>query len=246
MNVDTSKPVKDIVAAAPNAARVFEQMGIDYCCGGAKPLGEACRAANRPLSEVIQALEAAGEPAREGATDWSHAPLADVIEHVVGKHHAYCRQEQERIALLLDKVVQAHGARRPELGRMQSLFDQMKKELSMHLMKEESTLFPMILEMERAASRKQTMARPPFGTIRNPISMMIREHEDSGAELKEMNQLSHGYQPPEDACNSTRSLYQGLREFEQDMHQHIYLENYILFPRAVELEHQLDALRAGA
>ncbi|MGH9342342.1 MAG: iron-sulfur cluster repair di-iron protein [Terriglobia bacterium] len=246
MSIDTSKPVKDIVAGMPHAARVFEQMGIDYCCGGAKPLEEACRAANRSTSEVIRALEAADELTREDTPDWSHAPLADVIEHVVGKHHAYCRQEQERIALLLDKVVQAHGAKHPELRRMQSLFDQMKKELSMHLVKEESTLFPMILEMERAASREQSVARPPFGTIRNPISMMVREHEDSGAELKEMNQLSRGYEPPADTCNTTRSLYQGLREFEQDMHQHIYLENYILFPRAVELEAQLDVLRAEA
>ncbi|MGH9350810.1 MAG: iron-sulfur cluster repair di-iron protein, partial [Terriglobia bacterium] len=226
MSIDASKPVKDIVAGMPNAARVFEQMGIDYCCGGAKPLDEACRAANRSASEVIRALEAASEPARENTTDWGRAPLADVIGHVVGKHHAYCRQEQERITVLLDKVVQAHGAKHPELHRMQSLFDQMKKELSMHLVKEESTLFPMILEMERAASQKQPVARPPFGTIRNPISMMVREHEDSGAELKEMNQLSHGYEPPADTCNTTHSLYQGLREFEQDMHQHIYLENY--------------------
>lgn len=116
----------------------------------------------------------------------------------------------------------------------------------MHLVKEESTLFPMILEMERAVAKRQPMPRPTFGGIANPIRMMIREHEDSGSELKEMNRLSHGYEPPEDACNTTRSLFQNLKEFEEDMHRHVYLENYILFPRAEELENQLEVLRTGA
>lgn len=243
MNIDVSKPVKDLVAELPNAARVFEQMGIDYCCGGAKPLEEACRAANVGAGEVLRALEETRAEGRGSIEDWGQAPLAELIRHIVQKHHAYCRREQDLVTHLFDKVVQVHGAKHPEFRHMQSLFDRMQKDLLMHLVKEENTLFPMILEMERAASQKQPLPRPPFGTIRNPISMMVREHEDSGAELMEMKQLSHGYEPPEDACNTLRNLFQTLKAFEEDMHQHIYLENYILFPRAVEVERRLDALR---
>ena len=168
-------------------------------------------------------------------------PLPDLIQQIVKKHHAYCRQEQERLGMLLAKIVQVHGANHPELSRIQSLFTRMTKELAMHLLKEEKTLFPIILEMGRASLQKDPMPRLAFGTIQNPVSMMILEHDECGRVLKKMDSLNHDYEPPEDACDSYRRLYQGLKEFEEDMHQHVYLENHVLFPRTVSLEKHFKA-----
>ena len=244
MRVDATRRVKDVVAEFPAAAQIFESTGIDYCCGGEKSLQDACNGAHVKVEEVLQSIENAGasESPQNQPTDWNKVPLSILIQYIVEKHHAYCRNEQERLGTLVAKVVQVHGANHAELSRIQSLFIRMSKELAMHLAKEENTLFPMILQMESAALRKEAMPRPAFGTIQNPVSMMILEHDESGRALKEMRSLSHGYEPPEDTCNSYRNLYQGLKDFEQDMHQHIYIENYVLFPRTVSLERHIDAL----
>ncbi|MDE3181619.1 MAG: iron-sulfur cluster repair di-iron protein [Acidobacteriota bacterium] len=249
MKFDPTQPVKQIVAQAPGSARVFEMKGIDYCCGGEKPLGEACRQAGVTVEDVLLALQTAEMsptgPADENP-DWSRAPLASIIEHIVANHHQYCRREQNRIAMLLAKVADVHGARHPELFRIQSVFLKMSKDLTLHLTKEETTLFPLIQEMERAAMEKKAAPKPLFGTIQAPISMMILEHDGSGAELKELRGLSNGYALPGDACSTYHSLYEALQAFEQDMHRHVYLENYVLFPRTVELEKHLDAFAARA
>jgi regulator of cell morphogenesis and NO signaling len=244
MNVDTTRTVKDIVTDFPSAARVFEEKRIDYCCGGQKTLQDACKEAQLPLDEVVQSIESAEAMAHTAnpLADWKEASISQLIQHIVEKHHAYCRQEHEHLGTLLAKVVQVHGAHHPELARIQSLFNKMHAELAMHLVKEERTLFPMILEMENAAKAQKPLPRLPFGTIQNPVSMMILEHDETGTQLKEIHRLSQGYQAPEDACGSYRSLYEGLKLFEQDMHQHIYLENYVLFPRTVALEKQFDNL----
>lgn len=245
--IDVNQPVKDIVAARPESARVFEAMGIDYCCGGDKPFQEACKSAQVSADEVLKAIESIPASAVSSETrDWNREPLASLMAQIVSQHHAYCRREGERVGLLLEKTVEVHGARHPELRQIQSVFLKMNKELGQHLMKEEITLFPLIEQMERAAASGQPMPRPAFGTIENPVSMMILEHDGTGADLKEMRRLSNGYAPPEDACTTYRSLYTALKEFEQDMHQHVYLENYVLFPRTVALEKRLDAMRAGA
>lgn len=245
--IDVNQPVKDIVAARPESARVFEAMGIDYCCGGDKPFEEACKSARVSADDVLRALESLPASAVSGETrDWSHEPLASLTAHIVSRHHAYCRREQERITMLLETASNVHGDRHPELRKIQSVFLKMNKEIGQHLMKEESTLFPMIEQMEHAAASGQPTPRPTFGTIENPVSMMILEHDSTGSDLKEMSRLSNGYAPPEDACTTYRSLYTALKEFEQDMHRHIYLENYVLFPRTVALEKRLDAMRAGA
>lgn len=245
--IDVNQPVKDIVAVIPESTRIFDTMGIDYCCGGEKPLQEACAAARISPADVLRALEALPHSERANdSKDWNHEPLAGVIEHIVSEHHAYCRREGERIGVLLEKTASVHGARHPELRQIQSSFLRMNRDVATHLLKEENTLFPLILQMERAAASGKPMPRPAFGTIEAPVSMMILEHDNTGATLKEMRRLSNGYAPPDDACATYRSLYQALDEFEEDMHRHVYLENYILFPRTTALEKQLDALSGDA
>ncbi len=238
MPIDATKSVKEIVLEVPASISVFERLGIDYCCGGDQQLEAACQAAGRPVEEVLRSLEAA-KTATHGETsilDWSREPLARLMSHIVEKHHTFCREQVSRLEPLLAKVSEAHGARHPELRRLQNLFAGMSKELLMHLVKEEQTLFPYIAHMEETVRQGRPLLRPAFGTVQNPVRMMVLEHDNAGATLHEMRRLSRDYEVPADGCNSYRALYDGLMTFESDMHQHVHLENNILFPRAVGME----------
>lgn len=175
--------------------------------------------------------------------DWDQSSLANLMNHIVDAHHTYCRNEVERIAQLLSDVVRNHGDRHPELRRVQMLFVKMANELKQHLLKEEQTLFPMIARLEEARARQSEPPRFPFGTIANPIRMMLLEHDTGNRELEEIRKVTWDYQVPADADKEYGDLLLSLRNFEQDMKQHVYLENERLFPRAIALE-QGDAARA--
>jgi regulator of cell morphogenesis and NO signaling len=238
MTIDATKTVKEIVVEAPSSVRVFESLGIDYCCGADKPLGDACRNAGRPVDEVLQSLEEAERsPGPESpVTNWNQESLANLADHIVAKHHSFCRQEVSRLSPLVRKVVEKHGSNHPELRRIGTLFAGLSNELLMHLVKEEQMLFPYISRLEQAVTNHTSFPRPPFGTVQNPVRMMVLEHDQAGEQLKEIHELSNGYEPPSDACGSFKALYQGLKFFEEDMHQHVHLENNVLFPRAVAIE----------
>jgi regulator of cell morphogenesis and NO signaling len=168
--------------------------------------------------------------------DFANGELGNLIEHIVTTHHAYVKQELPRLHQLLNKVVSVHGKTHSELGQIQQAFQGMSAELTSHMMKEEHTLFPHIVALESAVSNGQPKPRPAFGTVSNPVHMMELEHDAAGAALKLISELSGNYTPPEEACFSYRTLYTALKEFERDLHQHVHLENNILFPRAIEME----------
>lgn len=232
LNLDTA--VRDFVLERPEAARVFEALGIDYCCGGGQTLAQACRAANRSPEEVSAALWKLDSVPSE--RDWRNAPLAELAQHIVDRHHSFTRAELARLTGLISKVISAHGANHPELARLQSIFDGLSEELTMHMMKEERVLFPYIAEMEEAARVKRRPPAPMFGTVQNPVAAMMMEHESSGQALEKMREITKDYAVPPDGCASYQALYQALPAFTEDLHQHIHLENNILFPRSVELE----------
>ena len=241
MSATTMKTVGELAAENPAAARVFEKLGIDYCCSGSNTLEQACRAARLPLEQVRDSLEIALETARAMAPDrdWKIEPLADLIAHIRSTHHQYTRAELARLGPLFDKVCSVHGKYHPELARMRATFGDLAQELATHMMKEEVVLFPYIVRMEEAILEKSPVLPPPFGSVRNPVAVMQQEHDGAGQALVEMRAASNGYLAPPDACASYRTLYQALAEFETDLHQHIHLENNILFPRAVEMERSL-------
>ena len=238
MSVTTEKTVRELALENPVATRVFEKLGIDYCCGGNKSLDEACRAAKLNTDQVLDALERAEQSARatQEEHNWQTEALADLIAHIKNTHHVYTREELARLAPLFDKVCSVHGKNHPELLEIREAFQGLAAELTTHLMKEEMVLFPYVKRMEEAAIEKAPMVPAPFGTVQNPVSMMEREHDSAGNALRAMRAASHGYAAPEDACVSYRTLYRALAEFEADLHQHIHLENNILFPRAVAME----------
>ncbi|MGH9521798.1 MAG: iron-sulfur cluster repair di-iron protein [Terriglobales bacterium] len=232
--LDTAKTVREIAVEMPQATRVFEKLGIDYCCGGLKSLDEACAAANLRVGEVLQSLEAADKAAPE--QDWKSGELGELIAHIVRKHHAYVKSEVPRLEALIAKVCGVHGKNHPELLEVQNVFRALGGELSMHLMKEENILFPYVVRMEEAVRLGQPSIRPPFGSVENPIHMMLMEHDSAGDALRELRRLTNDYAAPADACISYQTLYRALLEFEADLHQHIHLENNILFPRAIAME----------
>jgi regulator of cell morphogenesis and NO signaling len=229
-----NRTVRDLASATPGAARVFEKFGIDYCCGGERSLAQACSAAKVNLQEVAEAFEKL--QTQSGERDWQQATLAELAKHIVAKHHQYVRQEIQRLVPLCAKVAGVHGNNHPELEKIQSSFHALAEELTAHLMKEERMLFPYIEQLELAENSGSRPGTPMFGTVKNPVRMMMMEHDAAGELLRKMREVSMNYTLPADACMSFQMLYRALEEFEADLHQHIHLENNILFPRAVELE----------
>jgi regulator of cell morphogenesis and NO signaling len=238
MSVTTEKTVGELALENPAATRVFENLGIDYCCGGGQSLGQACQAAQVSIEEVTAALAAANQAASTSAPfrNWPAEPLSELIAHILSIHHAYTRAEIARLGPLFDKVCAVHGQNHPELARLRDIFSSLAEELTAHLMKEETALFPYILRMEESLVAKEPVLPPPFGTVRNPVMMMLHEHDAAGAALRGMREIASGYTAPPDACTSFRTLYQALGALEADLHQHIHLENNLLFPRAIEME----------
>jgi len=235
MSMNTMKTVREVAVELPGATRIFEKLGIDYCCGGGKALDEACLAAGVSADDVIALLEEAGSTAAE-ARDWNAAPLSELVAHIVTRHHGFTREELVRVSNLLAKVCSVHGENHPELHRLHTVFQELKHELTSHMLKEEQVLFPYIENLETAVRRGEPVPTPFFGTVRNPVRMMMQEHDDAGQALRDLREVSSNYQVPADGCITFRTLYQALEEFERDLHQHIHLENNILFPRAAELE----------
>jgi len=231
-----TETVREIALNQPSSIRVFEQFGIDYCCGGRKPLAAACTEQNIEIASVLSALESAAGMPLPSTEDWASASLENLIEHVQSKHHEYVKRELPRLGEIAKKVVGKHGANHPELPSIAEAFANLSAELTQHLGKEELVLFPYIVQFERSLAGQGERPHGCFGTVTNPIAMMTQEHDAAGAILADIRKLSGNFTLPKDACPTYHAFYDGLKEFEQDLHQHIHLENNILFPRAIEME----------
>jgi len=236
MNSIATKTVRDLAVEIPGATRVFENLGIDYCCGGDRTLDDACTIARVNVEQVINSLAQNGPHAQFEEPNFLTATLAELIDHIVEKHHVFTKTELARLRALIDKVHGAHGQNHPEIAELREFFKALSDELEPHMIKEERVLFPYTVQMEDAVRWQRTHPYPPFGTVANPVSMMMKEHEDAGALLRQMRRVTSDYAVPPDVCISYQTLYQALDAFERDLHQHIHLENNILFPRAVEME----------
>ena len=238
MEINSAKTVRELAVEMPAATRVFEALGIDYCCGGGRSLQDACNAAGLAIGDVLRSLEEIEQTAMEEGEfkDWRTEPPSQLASYIVNKHHTFTREALDRLEPLLEKVCSVHGQRHAELLLIQTLFREMKEELITHMLKEEQVLFPYINQMEDALGDGQMIPAPFFGTVRNPIRMMMSEHDKAGEVLKKIRELSSGFTFPADACISYQTLYRALEEFEKDMHEHIHLENNLLFPRTAEME----------
>lgn len=227
--------IGDIVAGDFRAAAVFERFGIDFCCGGQRSIADACGTASVSPSEV-EAVLATLPPMDDADDDVSSWPLDRLADYIVAAHHAYVRTMMPVIRGYLSKLVDVHGRRHPELLSVLTGFDTLASDLSQHMMKEEQVLFPYVCELQ-TTSRAPGRRMSPFGSIENPIRMMEREHRDAADELQAIRELTNGYSAPDDGCTTYRVCMAELRRFEQDLHRHVHLENNVLFPRAIALEH---------
>jgi regulator of cell morphogenesis and NO signaling len=239
MQLASHQTVSEIAAGSLSAVRVFEQYGIDYCCGGNRPLEEVCLEKGLTAASVLEQLEAAAATGTNHGTDWNSAPLRDLIRHIVTKHHGYLKMELPRIAERLQKVMRVYGVQDAAvLAPLPQLFKDLRQEMEQHMHKEEVVLFPFIERYEACLLAGQSIPPVPFGSIANPIRMMEREHDSAGDALRQIRESTNGYAVPAHACITYRSLLDGLREMEEDLHMHIHLENNILFPRAIAMENR--------
>lgn len=240
LNLD--KTVRDVALEVPQATRVFEKLRIDYCCGGQRLLGEACVAASVDPAALESMIREAQQTARQhDGFDLQRRSLSELIDYILDTHHVFTRSESTRLQALIKKVVTAHGANHPELREIRTTFKSLADDLVTHMLKEERMLFPYIKALEAATRKSNLRPFAPFGTVVNPVRMMMLEHDTAGDLLRWLRSLSSDYTVPPDACLSFQTLYQALENFEHDLHQHIHLENNLLFPRAVELESSLTA-----
>jgi len=234
-----TQTVREIAQTQPTSIRVFEKFGIEYCCGGRKPLAEACAAKDIDVDTVIAALEAAARNENAGAKDWTKESLANLTKHIVATHHAYCKEELPRLSGLAAKVTNVHGGTNPELGMIQTKLAELADELTDHLAEEEVVVFPMIVKLEGTKTNSRRDVAQSQISIGNPVSLLIEEHDNAGVLLAEIRSLSRNFTAPEYACTTYHAFFAGLRDFEHDLHRHVHLENNILFPRAIELESAL-------
>ena len=236
--ISSEMTVREVTAQVPESTRIFEKLKIDYCCGGGRPLVEACDSAGVKVDSVIEMLTDLSQSgtSESGAVDFQTLSLTELVTHIVETHHIFTRSEMDRIEALSAKVINAHSANHPELLKVANLFQRLCADLKPHMFKEEQVLFPYIVGMEQAEAKGQPFPFAPFGTVRNPVWMMTKEHDSAGEILRELRLVTADYKVPPDACMSYQTLYRALEGFEKDLHQHIHLENNVLFPKAVELE----------
>ena len=229
MDIDVNrKTIGELALELPNAIPVMERWQIDYCCHGKRTVADACREAGVTATELLAAL---GEPREKIGGDWAARPLAELQRYIVDTHHVYTRQAIETVTILAEKVAARHGANHPEVLEVRHCVFELANDVLPHMMKEEQILFPYVEAMENA-----TETGSCFGTVANPIRVMMMEHEGVGHILRKLRSATSQYALPADACLSFRALYERLADLEADLHQHIHLENNVHFPRALSME----------
>ncbi|MEI6467047.1 MAG: iron-sulfur cluster repair di-iron protein [Verrucomicrobiota bacterium] len=226
-----------MVAAHPLLSRVFERIGLDYCCGGKRTLAESCAAKGLDAGTVAVMLEVAvARPSAVPVVDAAGMTLVALADHIEATHHAYLRDELPALVEKADRVAAKHGERDPRLAAVATTMRALTSEMFSHMLKEEQILFPLVRTLERDGE-----VGGPCGSLAHPIRQMESEHDGAGAAVARMRELTDGFTPAADACNTHRALLAGLAGLELDLHEHVHKENNVLFPRALALEAQLVA-----
>jgi len=230
--------LKEIVTNNFRTAAVFEKYGLDFCCRGNKLITTACEEKGINAIKILEELKTLTiQKIRDERYDeWT---LDFLIDYIIQNHHSYVKEMLPIISVHTQKIASVHGTNHAEVIEIAKKFEGVAQEFRQHLIKEEDILFPYIKQLVQVNSRHAKAEAPFFGTVKNPIKSMMAEHENAGDEFYEIRNLSSSYTPPEDACNKFIAAYQELKDFEEDLHKHVHLENNILFPKAIELEKRL-------
>lgn len=221
------RTVGELVAERPDRSRIFQEFGIDFCCRGGIALHEACAAKGIPLDDIVGKIEQESAAPDSGVPNPATLPPVQLAEHIVSTHHAFLRAELPRLHAMAERVAKVHGGHTPSLLEVFNVFRSLEEELTSHLMKEETVLFPAIRQLAEGDDS--------ISNLDGPIACMLHEHEDAGEALARLRTLTNNFTPPDEACNTWRVLYAGLADLESDLHRHIHLENAVLFPSAQSL-----------
>lgn len=239
MKINTNTLISDIVSENYNTATVFKKYGIDFCCNGNRTIQDVSTQnglnTKRLMSEILEIDN--GQSTQLNYQDWELGFLCDYIYH---NHHLYVEKQSSEIVLHLDKICKVHGDKHIELFEISNLFKDAVADLAAHMKKEELILFPYIKKIANASKHKEKLNPPPFGSIDNPINMLHTEHDNEGERFRKISKLSNNYTVPDDGCSTYKIAYALLKEFEEDLHKHIHIENNILFKKAIELEKQIN------
>ena len=239
MNISTNTPVGEVVKLNFKTAQLFQANRIDYCCGGQKTISEACSAAGIKPEPLIEQLEQMAGQTDPDSLYIDNLQLDELSDYIIKRHHSYVRNTIPFLKQNLDKICDVHGDHHPELFEVRELFDGSAGALTVHMQKEELMLFPYIKKLAVAKREDALPGKSPFGTVSNPISAMLADHDNEGRRYERIAELTGDYSIPEDACTTYRVTLSQLQDFERDLHRHIHLENNILFPKAAELEAEL-------
>lgn len=230
------KTIGQMVAEDYRIAQVFKNHKIDFCCQGNRSIKEVAEKHRLEADTLLQEIEQVQQEPNTDNIDFKSWPIDLLADYIEKKHHRYVEERIPVLKQYLDKLCKVHGDRHPELLEINEHFIASAGELAMHMKKEELVLFPWVRKMVQARQQNEPLGKPHFGSVNNPISTMMQEHDNEGERFRKIAALSNQYTPPEDACNTYHVGYSLLQEFEADLHRHIHLENNILFPKAEALE----------
>lgn len=236
MKITQNTTIGEIVAHDFRTAALFSKLGIDFCCRGNRTIEEVSEKKGLDATQLQRELDEILQKTESGSIDFKSWPLDLLADYVEKTHHRYIEEKTPVLLAFLHKLCKVHGERHPELFEINRLFTESAQDLAAHLKKEELILFPFVRKMVNARITGKKFERPQFGTVENPIEMMKHEHDTEGERFREIARLTNHYTAPADGCNTYRTAFLMLEEFEQDLHKHIHLENNILFPNALALE----------
>jgi len=229
-----------IAAKYPQTRAAMEEMGLDYCCGGKRTLEQSIAEAGRSPEDVLTKLDEAIETPTGEQKDFTTMSPAQLVDHIESTHHAWLREHLPRLSRLLEKVLLAHGAAHGDMLRsLAAVVEMLRADITLHLQKEEQILFPYIRGIEACHEGRETTLEMHCGTVQNPIRQMESEHDEAAEALSQMHEITDAYSVPDDGCETFKALYDELQALERDLHQHIHLENNVLFPKAVTMEEEV-------
>lgn len=240
MNIQANNIIGELVAHDYRTASVFKNHGIDFCCQGNRTIGDACETKQIAFEPILEELKAVIQKESTDTTNFETWPIDLLADYIEKKHHRYVKDKTMEITPYLNKICQVHGKNHPELYEIKSLFFESAEQMALHMNKEETILFPYVRKIVAAKIEDSNLEKPSFGQVSSPIQVMMAEHLDEGLRFEKISNLSNKYTVPTDACNTYSVAYALLKEFEQDLHMHIHLENNILFPKAIEIENELS------
>lgn len=233
----SNQSIREIVAEHPYAATVFQRFDIDLCAQADATLSAACRELQLSVDQLLEKLEEAERKEKgTSAIDPQSLSLERLIQHLVRIHHQYVRQELPALAEMARKLAEQRADRAPELRQVEVLVTRLRTEMVAQIQKEEQILFPLISQLAQGLPMVHRSSGEGVGSLGYAVSIMMRQHEDADRIIGELRQLTQGFEAPAWACVTHSALLARLRAFEADLKQHLYLENDILLPRAIQLE----------